>query len=393
MFKIFTISILLTMITFADGPVLQTGQTQSYDADGNVVTDGSVKDDGYYQAGIARSYGRDGDIVIDNTTGLEWEDNESIEKQWVLDENYNGNDSNTSGDTATTYCEEFNLGNYEDWRLPSVKELQTIINSGETASAANNGIFTNIISTFYWTSTSYFDFPHAAFMIDFYAGQVTTNAKSNERYTRCVRGNQFVTSNYSRQNDIVSDISTGLYWQDNSEAKDLTLTWEAAIDYCENILTLGDYTDWRLPNKNELMHIVEHNISQPAINGVFQNSESLPYWTSTTYDYRKTSAWTVNFKQGHVLAYTKTSDTNYIRCVRGGQRLKQGTDTYIPGNPTGPLDLYLPNCESGRLVQGKDIESCDDTVDPVNPPGFSLPTCPDGERLEQGSSQCTSDGI
>ena len=50
--------------------------------------------------------------------------------------------------------------------------------------------------------------------------------------------------------------------------------------------------------------------------------------------------------------------------------------------------IYLPNCESGRLVQGQGIESCDDTVDPVDPPGFILPTCDEGERLDQGTETC-----
>ena len=172
MLKIIRAIIVMSVMIQANGPVLQTGQTQSYDAEGIVVTDGSIKDDGYYQAGVSRSYSRDGDIVIDNATGLQWEDNESIVKRWVLAENYNGNDSNTSGDTATTYCEEFTLGDYEDWRLPSVQELHTIINSAETLPAVNNGVFTNIASTYYWTSTSYFDFPYAAFMLDFYTGQV-----------------------------------------------------------------------------------------------------------------------------------------------------------------------------------------------------------------------------
>lgn len=109
----FTISILLTILSLADGPVLKTGQTLSYDESGIIVSNGSVKDDGYYQAGVARSYSRDGDIVIDNTTGLQWQDTESVQKQWLTQDNYDdGNCSDTSGDTATTYCEDFSLGGH-----------------------------------------------------------------------------------------------------------------------------------------------------------------------------------------------------------------------------------------------------------------------------------------
>ena len=71
MFKLFLIIVALSALSFADAPVLKTGQILSYDNDGNVVTDGSVRDDGYYQAGAAHRYSRSGDIVIDNTRGLE----------------------------------------------------------------------------------------------------------------------------------------------------------------------------------------------------------------------------------------------------------------------------------------------------------------------------------
>jgi len=57
--------------------VKKTGQTKSYDTDGNEVTDGSIKDDGYYQKGVTPSYTRDDttEIVTDHITGLQWQDN------------------------------------------------------------------------------------------------------------------------------------------------------------------------------------------------------------------------------------------------------------------------------------------------------------------------------
>jgi hypothetical protein len=63
MFKVFLIIFVLTIVSLADtplynAPLLKTGQTKSYNAAGNVVMDGSVKDDGYYRAGIARDYNR-----------------------------------------------------------------------------------------------------------------------------------------------------------------------------------------------------------------------------------------------------------------------------------------------------------------------------------------------
>ena len=84
MLRILILLVVSALLALADGPVLQTGQVKSYDGGGNVVAYSSIKDDGYYRAGKARSYSRSGHIVIDNTTGLQWQDNESIQKPFLL---------------------------------------------------------------------------------------------------------------------------------------------------------------------------------------------------------------------------------------------------------------------------------------------------------------------
>ena len=99
------------LLVLADGLVLQTGQTKSYNADGDVVPYGSVKDDGYYRAGKVRSYNRIGDLVVDNVTGLQWQDNiESVMKPW----------EESGGDTAANYCTTLSLDGHTDWRLPGI---------------------------------------------------------------------------------------------------------------------------------------------------------------------------------------------------------------------------------------------------------------------------------
>ncbi len=67
----------VTIIDVVEGQLpKKTGQTKSYDTDGNEVTDGSIKDDGFYQKGVDPSYTRDDvkEIVIDHITGLQWQD-------------------------------------------------------------------------------------------------------------------------------------------------------------------------------------------------------------------------------------------------------------------------------------------------------------------------------
>jgi hypothetical protein len=139
------------MVTVAPALKLKkTGQTVSY----------YPKDDGDYQKGITPNYTRDDskEVVMDNVTGLMWQDDSdaaTVKKPWVTQANYHdGNYSNTSGDTPTTYCAELTLGDYSDWRLPSVEELESIVDFGRVSPSINPA-FIHIVSHYYWSSTAY----------------------------------------------------------------------------------------------------------------------------------------------------------------------------------------------------------------------------------------------
>ena len=122
---------------------------------------------------------------------------------------------------------------------------------------------------------------------------------------------------YTRNNEIVTDHSTGLMWQDDSGAKDREYTWNNAIQYCKN-LSLGGYSDWRLPAIKELKTIVDLSKYKPSIDNMFQNVNSSNYWSSTPYAGFANNAWNVLFYVGNDNNYSK-SYASYARCVRGGQ--------------------------------------------------------------------------
>jgi hypothetical protein len=175
--------------------VKKTGQTKSYDVDGNEVTNKSLKDDGFYQIGVDVNYTRDSEreIVTDHLTGLIWQDDSaviSVQKQWVIQENYDSEDyNNTVGDTATTYCKELVLGGHEDWRLPTRTELQGITDYGHSRPSINP-VFVNANSINFWSSTANVSHYGYAWLVYFGDGFQTTNYKSNYYYVRCVRAGQ-----------------------------------------------------------------------------------------------------------------------------------------------------------------------------------------------------------
>lgn len=120
---------------------------------------------------------------------------------------------------------------------------------------------------------------------------------------------------------IVVDNNTKLQWQDDYSDNGGNIKiakWGDALSYCEN-LSLEGFDDWRLPNKNELLSIVDYTKYNPSIDtNKFKNIRSYHYWSSTTNAGSTNYAWNVVFNNGSSRSYSK-GNTGYVRCVRAGQ--------------------------------------------------------------------------
>ena len=99
---------------------------------------------------------------------------------------------------AITYAEGLNLASTSDWRLPNIKELQSL-NIESTSSPSINTTYFNTIGVHnYWSSTTLLPNPAnltSAWYWNTQFGITTFDTKTNSNYVICVRGFPITLSN------------------------------------------------------------------------------------------------------------------------------------------------------------------------------------------------------
>lgn len=175
-----------------------TGQTTCWNSSGTVIPCAGTGHDGDVQAGAPLSFTDNGDgTITDTNTGLMWakkSDDGSI---------HDKDNSHNWGAAFSVHVAGLNAANFaghNDWRLPNVKELQSIVNyenvSPAVSPAFNTGCAPGCTVTtcsctqayFYWSSTSFAGSPDGAWSVSFFYGDVNGNFKSDSLFVRAVRG-------------------------------------------------------------------------------------------------------------------------------------------------------------------------------------------------------------
>jgi hypothetical protein len=91
---------------------------------------------------------------------------------------------------SVEFCEKLDYGGYKDWKLPNLKELQSII-VGRKHPRIETTFFTNTnlldYVGCYWTSTTWDEFPEDAHIVHFLRGETGYGIKEREFYIRPVR--------------------------------------------------------------------------------------------------------------------------------------------------------------------------------------------------------------
>ena len=175
----------------------RTGQTTTY----------ATYDDGYYHKGMPASGTRYQDngngTITDNATGLMWVKDPSLcggpiynsQNKWASA--LNTPRTMTWAD-AITNCEALSYAGHTNWRLPNIKELQSIVNYGKTMPAigestsespwVNTQGVTGYDNGCYWSGTNYAYDTQYTWFINFTSGNIWMGDKTAGAYVRPVRG-------------------------------------------------------------------------------------------------------------------------------------------------------------------------------------------------------------
>ena len=273
---------------------------------------------------------------------------------------------------------DISYGGKEDWRFPTPKELMTLAWNDRLFRGvpADPILFKKVIDDGF-NSSSYSDkygiYLWSSIENYMYALEygMTIPPKAYESYQSvfddgiliCVSGKEYGkvnADNYAsitRSGDeMVFDSSTNLYWQKDSGKAE---TWKEALNYCENLEYAG-FSDWRLPNKNELVTLIDYSkivpvsgnssaissgldyitksvepkalSTEPGIPSSFPGMKADVFWSSTSAGEYK---WVVDMTDGTAYTFNgKTAGGFYImrhselpisvRCVRS--KLDEKTD-------------------------------------------------------------------
>jgi len=287
--------------------------------------------DGDIQAGAPLSYTDNGDgTITDNTTGLVWEKLSMDGSVHDVGNTYTW-DQAFSAHVATLNSASF--AGHTDWRVPNVKELESIHNWQNFSPAVSPAFNTNCTSgctvltcscttsSTYWSSTSVAGQarpgdppgPTFAWMVGFDDGNVHGVDKSEVNFVRGVRGgsscfpatgqmtcwdtngNVIPCAGTGQDGDLrkgaplsytdngngtVTDKNTGLVWEKLSmdgSVHDVSTTYPWANAFAQHVATLNStnfagHTDWRLPNVKELESIMNYQNVDPTVSPAFNTN-------------------------------------------------------------------------------------------------------------------------
>ncbi len=275
--------------------------------------------------------------ITDNNTGLMWQKNPGEKMTW---------------ENAVSGVSDFKLGGYSDWRLPTIKELYSLIIFSGVDPSGYNGTSTDALIPF--INTEFFEFEYGnpavgeriidsqfatstidvgdsqfgggnlMFGVNFADGRIKGyptgplpgQLTGKTFFVLYVRGNKnYGKNNFTDNgNGTITDNATGLMWMQNDSEK--AMNWQEALEYAEG-KEFGNFSDWRLPTIKELQSIVDYSrapgaTGSAAINPAFNctgiiNEAGQPdygyYWSGTTHTNKQNGGNAAYVSFGRAMGY------------------------------------------------------------------------------------------
>jgi len=324
--------------------IVDTGQIRCYDNYTEIpypeTNNEFFGQDAHYN-GSQPAYKDNGDgTVTDLNTGLMWTRDPGSKKTY---------------EQAAADASRCRVGGYRDWRLPTIKELYSLIlfrgtdphpgskNSNGQKPFIDTSVFKfqygkpsmgeRIIDSQYATCSLYgsttMDGNKTMFGVNFADGRIKgypigwVHGREKTYYVMYVRGNTDYGKNDFEDNSdgTVTDKATGLMWMkvDSGKLKAGKMNWQQALEWAKNLEYAG-YSNWRLPNAKELQSIVDYSRSpditkSAAIDPIFEVTSitnecgqvDFPcYWTSTTHNAANgTGSTAVYISFGRAMGYMR----------------------------------------------------------------------------------------
>ncbi|MBF0102789.1 MAG: DUF1566 domain-containing protein [Desulfobacterales bacterium] len=333
--------------------IVDTGQEKCYNDLGGVITCSQSEEsfsgqDASYQKNTPTYTNNNDGTITDNNTGLMWQKDPGAKMTY---------------NEAVSGVSSFKLAGYTDWRMPTIKELYSLIQfNGIDPSGMQGNDTSNLVpfidrdyfdfeygdtsageriidsqyasSTKYVSTTMYGD--ETLFGVNFADGRIkgyglSVHGSEKKFFVMHVRGNSDYGKNklIDNGNGTITDSATGLMWmQDDSgylkagSNADGKMNWKEALEWAEHLEYAG-YSDWRLPNAKELQSIVDYSKSpattnSAAIDPMFKVSLIIDeggetnypfYWSSTTHANIMNGANAVYVAFGEALGWMKSAAT------------------------------------------------------------------------------------
>ena len=320
-------------------------------------------------SGNVPSYIDNGDgTITDMVTGLMWQKSFEV----------------MSYQEAVEKVKTFKLAGYNDWRIPDIKEVYSLILfSGIDVSSREMSSLPEGAVPF--IDKDYFDFEYGSngervidvqilsstiykgttmgrqatvFGVNVADGRIKgypvsdPRTRKGKKFTvRFLRGNPDYGKNIFKdnKNGTINDLATGLMWQKSDSSK--AMSWEDALSFAQqkNKENYLGYSDWRLPNAKELQSIVDYNRSpqetnSAAIDPLFDisgikdeggNTNYPFYWSSTTHKNRRDGHSAVYVAFGEALGFFKppfSPGKGLLQDVHGAGAQRSDPKTGDPGD-------------------------------------------------------------